>query len=152
KIRYTKTKKESLRKIDEEEKSLLKAQKQINRLDNDSLAMPLSQRQAIQMKIKQDRLSLLKRTKELLKLRHNTQIMESPQIIVYNRTTFPGGQGYNTFDSSTNSTSKISNLFPIILYLVAALVTLTTMTRFVEEERTNAGILKALGYSDRQVI
>ncbi|MDU5237551.1 MAG: FtsX-like permease family protein, partial [Finegoldia magna] len=39
-----------------------------------------------------------------------------------------------------------------VLYLVAALVTITTMTRFVQEERNNAGILKALGYNDTDVI
>ncbi|WP_416488412.1 FtsX-like permease family protein, partial [Klebsiella pneumoniae] len=48
--------------------------------------------------------------------------------------------------------TKVSNLFPVVLYLVAALVTVTTMTRFVQEERNNAGILKALGYNDTDVI
>lgn len=42
---------------------------------------------------------------------------------------------------------NIGNVFPVIFFLVAALVSLTTMTRMVEEERTQIGTLKALGYS-----
>jgi len=42
---------------------------------------------------------------------------------------------------------KIGDVFPVIFFLVAALVCLTTMTRMVEEERTQIGTLKALGYS-----
>ncbi len=42
---------------------------------------------------------------------------------------------------------KIGDIFPVIFFLVAALVSLTTMTRMVEEERTQIGTLKALGYS-----
>lgn len=42
---------------------------------------------------------------------------------------------------------KIGDVFPVIFFLVAALVSLTTMTRMVEEERTQIGTLKALGYS-----
>ncbi|MDN6968149.1 ABC transporter permease [Oenococcus sp. UCMA 17063] len=71
---------------------------------------------------------------------------------VYNRNTLPGGDGYTTYDSSTTSISAIGNIFPIILYLVAALVSLTTMTRFVDEERNNAGIFRSLGYSKLQII
>ncbi|MGZ7215767.1 FtsX-like permease family protein, partial [Streptococcus pyogenes] len=40
----------------------------------------------------------------------------------------------------------------VVFYLVAAMVTFTTMTRFVDEERTNAGIFKALGYTNFQII
>ena len=46
---------------------------------------------------------------------------------------------------------KVGNVFPIVLYLVAALVTVANMTRFVYEERTNAGVMKALGYTERDV-
>lgn len=45
----------------------------------------------------------------------------------------------------------IGNVFPVIFFLVAALVSLTTMTRMVEEERTQIGTLKALGYSKASI-
>ncbi|EHJ56210.1 hypothetical protein HMPREF9318_01720 [Streptococcus urinalis FB127-CNA-2] len=71
---------------------------------------------------------------------------------VYNRKTYPGSDGYTAYDSSTESISAVGNIFPVVLYIVAALVTLTTMTRFVDEERQTAGLFKALGYSNKQII
>ncbi len=75
-----------------------------------------------------------------------------PTYTSYTRSTLPGGDGYEMYKSSTNSISGVGNLFPVVLYIVAAMVTFTTMTRFVDEERTKAGVLKALGYTDRQII
>ena len=46
----------------------------------------------------------------------------------------------------------MGNIFPVVLYAVATMVTFTTMTRFVDEERTNAGIFKALGYHSKDII
>lgn len=46
---------------------------------------------------------------------------------------------------------SLSNIFPVVLFAIALLVSLTTMTRFVEEERGNLGLLKALGYSNREI-
>ncbi|XCY65869.1 FtsX-like permease family protein [Streptococcus iniae] len=46
----------------------------------------------------------------------------------------------------------VSHIFPIVLYLVAALVTFTTMTRFVDEERRNSGLLQALGFSKQAIL
>lgn len=46
----------------------------------------------------------------------------------------------------------MGNIFPVVLYAVAAMVTFTTMTRFVDEERTHAGIFKALGYRSKDII
>ena len=64
----------------------------------------------------------------------------------------PGGQGYLMYSNASSSISAVGNIFPVVLYLVAAMVTFTTMTRFVDEERTNAGIFKALGYRTRDII
>ena len=56
------------------------------------------------------------------------------------------------YSNASSSISSVGNIFPVVLYLVAAMVTFTTMTRFVDEERTNAGIFKALGYRTRDII
>ena len=53
---------------------------------------------------------------------------------------------YASFDSNAEKVEAIAKVFPIFFFLVAALVALTTMTRMVEEERTQIGTLKALGY------
>ena len=55
--------------------------------------------------------------------------------------------GVVSFESDAERIDNIAQLFPLIFFLVAALVALTTMTRMVEEDRTLIGTYKALGYS-----
>ena len=56
-------------------------------------------------------------------------------------------QSYVEYGGDTERIGAIGEVFPVIFFLVAALVSLTTMTRMVEEQRTQIGILKALGYT-----
>ena len=60
--------------------------------------------------------------------------------------------GYNSLDSASNIVQGVSRVFPAFFLLVAALVCITTMTRMIEEERTQIGTLKALGYSNAAII
>lgn len=60
--------------------------------------------------------------------------------------------GYSSFDSNSSIVSNISKIFPLFFFLIAALVCMTTMTRMVDEQRTQIGILKALGYSNSQIV
>lgn len=53
---------------------------------------------------------------------------------------------YVDYENSADSINKLSNVFPLFFFVVAALVCSTTMTRMVDEERINIGTLKALGY------
>ncbi len=55
--------------------------------------------------------------------------------------------GYAGFAMDADRVDTIAKVFPVFFILVAALVCLTTMTRMVEEQRTEIGTLKALGYS-----
>ena len=59
--------------------------------------------------------------------------------------------GYSSFDSNSSIVDNIAKIFPVFFFLIAALVCMTTMTRMVEEQRTQIGVLKALGYSNAQV-
>lgn len=61
-------------------------------------------------------------------------------------------EGYRVYMTIAQIVAKLAAIFPIFLYLVAALVTFTTMGRMVDEERTNSGTLKALGYSNADVM
>lgn len=74
--------------------------------------------------------------------------LDSAKWNVYDRNSTPG---YNSYESAVNNVRVLSNIFPIIFFLVAALVCLTTMSRMVEEERTLMGTKKALGYSNTAI-
>ncbi|WP_368403841.1 FtsX-like permease family protein [Streptococcus parasanguinis] len=93
-----------------------------------------------------------KKEEELKKAQTERDQLEIPTYHVYDRKTMPGGQGYLMYSNASSSISAVGNIFPVVLYLVAAMVTFTTMTRFVDEERTNAGIFKALGYRTKDII
>lgn len=95
---------------------------------------------------------LAKKEEELKKAQRERDQLEIPTYHVYDRKTMPGGQGYLMYSNASSSISAVGNIFPVVLYLVAAMVTFTTMTRFVDEERTNAGIFKALGYRTKDII
>jgi len=60
--------------------------------------------------------------------------------------------GYSSFGDDADRVDSIARIFPIFFILVAALVCLNTMTRMVEEQRTEIGTLKALGYSNGSII
>lgn len=60
--------------------------------------------------------------------------------------------GYAEYDSNSERINKIAAIFPVFFLLVAGLVCLTTMSRMVEEQRTQVGTLKALGYSNGAIM
>lgn len=60
--------------------------------------------------------------------------------------------GYVCFKSDTNVVQSVASVFPVFFFLVAALVCLTTMTRMIADQRTQIGIMKALGYSSGAIM
>ncbi len=60
--------------------------------------------------------------------------------------------GYETYRQDSDRIDNIGKAFPLIFFLVAALVSLTTMTRMVQENRTEIGTFKALGYSSTSIV
>lgn len=60
--------------------------------------------------------------------------------------------GYETYRQDSNRIDNIGKAFPFIFFLVAALVSLTTMTRMVQEKRIEIGTFKALGYSRVSIV
>ncbi len=75
--------------------------------------------------------------------------IEEPDEYVLTRET---NIGYACFDSDANIVEAVSNVFPVFFFLVAALICMTTMNRMVEEQRTQIGVLKALGYSNSAIM
>ena len=60
--------------------------------------------------------------------------------------------GYACYESDSNIVAAIANVFPVFFFLVAALICMTTMNRMVEEQRTQIGVLKALGYGNAAIM
>ncbi len=75
--------------------------------------------------------------------------IEEPDDYVLTRET---NIGYACFDNDANIVEAVSNVFPVFFFLVAALICMTTMNRMVEEQRTQIGVLKALGYSNAAIM
>ena len=86
---------------------------------------------------------------ELKEARQTIDDMTEIDVHVLDRNT---NIGYGSLDSSSDIVAGVSKVFPAFFLLVAALVCITTMTRMVDEERTQIGTLKALGYSNAAIM
>jgi len=86
---------------------------------------------------------------ELLDARAEIDDLEPIDVFVLDRTS---NTGYNSLDSTSDIVAGISKVLPVFFLLVASLVCITTMTRMIDEERTQIGTLKALGYSNAAII
>ena len=69
--------------------------------------------------------------------------LKEPEWIITDRNDLPE---YSDYGDNADRIKNIGQVFPVIFFLVAALISLTTMTRMVEEQRTQIGTMKALGY------
>ena len=87
--------------------------------------------------------------KELVDAKETIEDMDVGEVYVLDRTT---NMGYNSLDNASDIVQGVARVFPAFFLLVAALVCITTMTRMVDEERTQIGTLKALGYSNGAII
>lgn len=99
---------------------------------------------------KQDALQKLDNAqKELDKAKDEINKIEKAKWYIRNR---KDNVGYANIIDAIKTITNISKLFPAIFYFVAILISLTSMTRMIEEERTEIGTLKALGYTNTQII
>ena len=86
---------------------------------------------------------------ELKKGENDLNSLKKPDIYVLDRNT---NIGYACFESDSEIVAQVARVFPIFFILVAALVCMTIMSRMVEEQRTQIGVFKALGYSEGTVM
>ena len=85
---------------------------------------------------------------ELIDAREEISKIEKPTWYILDR---EQNSGYVSFIQDTESVENIAKVFPIVFFVVAVLISLTSMTRMVEEQRTEIGTLKALGYNKIQI-
>lgn len=81
---------------------------------------------------------------EISEAESDIEKIKKPKWYVLDRNSIPS---YASYGQDADRIGAIGEVFPVMFFLVAALVSLTTMTRMVEEQRTQIGTLKALGYS-----
>ena len=86
---------------------------------------------------------------ELADAKAELEDVEVPEWYVLDRGTV---QQLVEYGSNTERVGNLGDVFPAVFYLVAALVSLTTMTRMIEEERTQIGTMKALGYGKGAIV
>lgn len=155
-------KKEPQEKIDKSNAELTKAKqmlteqeelfnKEQKRLTEQGLALPetaIHEMSAVKQRLAAEKQKIEHQEKLIQEKQRELNDLELPIYTINARRDTPG---FNLYKDNTQRIDRLSNLFPIFLFGIAALVSLTTMTRFVDEERINTGTLKALGYSDRDV-
>lgn len=146
-------------RLQEIERRLQVQENQVSQLPEPQKSQASSQLEEAKEKLKQEKEKLSQTEKDLSSeqakwqtSRDEVNALTEPTYHVYNRKSSPTGQGYLMYSNSAMSIRAVGNIFPVVLYAVAAMVTFTTMTRFVDEERTNAGIFKALGYHSKDIV
>lgn len=75
--------------------------------------------------------------------------IEEPELYVQTRY---DNIGFSSFDSNTDIVNSIAKVFPVFFFLIAALVCSTTMSRMIEEERTQLGAFRALGFTTGRIM
>lgn len=89
-----------------------------------------------------------KAEEELLEAKEDLKELERPEWYVLDRNE---NMGYASYVQDTDRVASLAQVFPVVFFLVAALMSLTSMARMVEEERVQIGTFKALGYSKTQI-
>ncbi|WP_057489879.1 FtsX-like permease family protein [Streptococcus orisasini] len=151
--RLAELKKSPQARVKQSKEALAAAKKQLQEKTAAINALPPSyQQQRAQASLQEASLKLAQKEKQIQRAQAKINAMAEPTYSSYTRSTMAGGEGYTVYSSNADSMGNLGNIFPIILYAVAALVTFTTMTRFIDEDRANSGLFRALGYTKQDII
>lgn len=85
---------------------------------------------------------------KLIDAREKVADIEKPEWYIWDRN---NNQGYSSYVNDSDNMAKIANVFPLVFFVIATLISLTSMTRMVEEQRGLIGTFKALGYSNLSI-
>lgn len=118
------------KKLDEGESEYLKNKKEFDKNYDDNLK-----------KLDDSKNELEDRKKEL----------DNIKPVAYDVTSIMDDQFVDLYSQSSRNMKKLSNIFPTIFYMVALLVSLTTMTRMVDKDRIQIGTYKAIGYNNKDI-
>lgn len=105
--------------------------------------------EAVEEAFRETQQQLAQAAAEIEAAKQEASLLQPPVTYVLDRSS---NAGYSGFESDSSVVEGIAKVFPLFFFLVAALVCTTTMTRMVDEQRTQIGTLKALGYSNGRII
>lgn len=86
---------------------------------------------------------------KLIDAREKVNDIENAKWYIFSR---EDNTGFNSYSQDTDNVRKLGEVFPIVFFIIATLISLTSMSRMVEEERVQIGTLKALGYNKFQIM
>lgn len=144
--------------IKDKEDELVQSQEQLKQAE--SLGVPISDEQKSALsegqdainsekdKIKKEETKLVDAKKELSESQKELDDLEMAEFLYFSRDDNPA---YSEFQDNADRISSIATVFPVFFFLIAALISLTTMTRMVDEKRGEIGTLKALGYTNKEI-
>ena len=136
--RLAKTKKETLNQLSSAKSKLEPLKQEIQTAETELN----SKKTEFSTKISEAEIKLIDAKEQVNKIEHaNWYILDRNQ-----------NSGYVSFVQDTQSIDSLSIVFPIVFFAIAILVSLTSMTRMVEEDRTELGTLKSLGYNKAQIM
>lgn len=141
---------DNLAKADAGQKELDQAKAQLEQqavmvpTGNPELAKAQEELDAQQKELTRNREQLVEAQQKISDSEKEISELKTPSYSFDQRADNPGFQEYGDLSERI---AAIANVFPIFFFFIAALITFTTMTRMVEENRREIGTLKALGYS-----
>ena len=134
-----------LTQIGEEEKNLEAAQQQLN----DGYSQYSSGIAEADSQFASAEAELEEGSRELDKAREELSGLEEPELYIQDR---EDNIGFGSYESNADIIDSVAKIFPVFFFLIAALVCSTTMTRMIDEERTQIGALSALGYTSGRIM
>lgn len=122
---------------------------------NEQLANSQKQLEQAENKIKDQQKTLAQNQQkldegqeEIDEAKQEAEDIDIPNYLTFVRQSYPG---FNEFSSLSERIDAIGDVFPVFFFLIAILITFTTITRMVEENRKEIGTLKALGYRNKEI-
>ncbi len=135
-------------KISQSEQEIISGREELEKQKTNGLNLLKSSREKLITGKNDARIQLRDAEKKLSDAKDKIETLKNAKWIIYDRDDNPG---YSGLEEDALRVDHIATVFPFFFLLVAALVCLTTMSRMVEERRTEIGTLKALGYSNTAI-
>lgn len=144
--------------LSEKEKELNKNKQLIEAAKQQGMPVDAAQEQTLQKasktleaekkKIEEEQQKIKESKEELATSQKKVENLKEPTYHYFSRDDNPS---YSEFQDNADRISSIATVFPVFFFMIAALISLTTMTRMVDEKRGEIGTLKALGYTNFEI-